>query len=323
MKKLLVISFVLTVVSFSSCYTDCDCPPPVEAYMSEYQLYKAIVETNTTNMSTGLESVFNTTFTDSLSRAHLCQTIIDNARFYGNESGYFFIETLNDAWVVAHINHDLIGTSRIDIQDENGKYFIREMVETVKYSGFGFIEYYRKNPSTNQIEHKMSFVTSIPSAQWFIGTGFYGNPPKNYYDYIGANGEIIFNATTTMAKSIGGVFADIIEEDDEKIEFCRNFIDHIRFYDDGSGYFFINDFNGINIAHGANKEYEGENDIDLQDSRGAYIIRDMIELARLHGNGYYQYYWNNPVTEAEEIKIVYVSRIPDTDYFIASGFYVK
>ncbi len=320
--KLSAISIIL--LSLTGCpFMDCDCPGPTSPLMTQYDLDKTIVEVNTTNASTGFETVFTKTISDSTNRAHFSQAFVNAARFYSDESGYFFIETLNDAWVVAHINPDLIGTSRINVQDENGKYFIQEIVETVKYAGYGYIEYYRKNPSTLIIERKLSFVTSIQSAEWFIGTGFYGGPSNTNYTDIEAQEIVLKEVTSTMAKGIAGIFENIYSEENDRIEFCRDFIDHIRFFDDGSGYFFIFDLAGINIAHGADPDLQGENLIDLQDTQGAYIIKDMIDIVNSSGSGYYEYFWVNPANGNNEMKISYVIQIPDTEYFIGAGFYVN
>jgi signal transduction histidine kinase len=320
--SLIVLIVILAgLTTFYSCNCD-ECPTPTNQ-VSQYTLDKTIVETNTTNMATGFETVFSEMIPDSTDRAIFSQKFVDAARFYNDNSGYFFIETLNDAWVVAIVNHDLIGTSRINVQDINGKYFIREIVETVQYSGHGFVEYYRQNPSTEAIERKLSFVTSIPSAQWFIGTGFYGDPPEKLYDPLEAQKTILMEVTSTAAKGIAGILDSIYTTEEDQITFCQHFIDHIRFFDDGSGYFFINDFDGINIAHGADLSHQGQNDIDLQDTHGAYIIRDMITIAQNNNSGYYQYYWVNPATGTEQTKITFVIRIPNTDYFIGAGFYVK
>ena len=313
---------LIIVVVIDSC-TTCTCPEPQKPLVSQYDLDKSIVEINTTNVSTGFETVFKKTIHDSTNRAHFSQIFVNAARFYDDESGYFFIETLNDAWVVAHINPDLIGTSRINIEDENGIFFIQEMVETVKYAGHGYVEYYRKNPSTEIVERKMSFVTSISAANWFIGTGFYGGPSNTNYEYEEVKELILKEATRTMAVGIAGIFDNFYTEETDKIEFCRDFVDHIRFFDDGSGYFFIVDYNGIDIAHGENSEFQGENLFDLQDTQGAYIIRDMIDIVESNGSGYYQYFWNNPATGNEDIKITYVIQIPNTDYFIGAGYYLN
>ncbi len=291
--------------------------------VSQYELDKSLVEINTTNASTGFETVFTKTISDSTERAHFSQAFINAARFYDDESGYFFVVTLDDAWVVAHIDPDLIGTSQINLQDENGKFYIQEMVETVMYTGYGFVEYYRNNPSTQLDERKLSFVTSIPSAEWFIGTGFYGGPSDTYYSSLDAQQLILLEVTNTMAKGISGIFDNIYSEEDARIEFCRDFIDHMRFFDDGSGYFFIVDLDGIVIAHGSTPALEGENVIDLQDTQGAYFIKDMIDIVNQSGFGYYEYYWENPASGNEEKKVTYVTQILGTDYFIGAGFYVN
>lgn len=322
MKNTIYFTLLLLVTSIvNSCSTKCDCEELQPPMLQQYDLDKMVVETLTTNMSTGFESVFTSIISDSLEQAKLCQSIVPVATFFDDNSGYFFIETIDSAIVIAHVNTDLIGTSRINIQDDKGKYFIQDMVETVKYIGYGYVEYYRTNPTTNLDERKMSFVTSIPTPQWFIGAGFYGEPGTEYYTELEAAEILIEEATTTMAHTIDGANKNIYQNNYDITTFSQTFLDHIRFFDNGSGYFFINDFQGINIAHGADKEAQGRNDYDLQDTHGAYIIRDMIEIAQTVGAGYYEYYWINPVNESEELKTVYVKRIADTSWFIASGFY--
>ena len=307
----------------SSCNDDSDCPEDNTGSISQYELNKLIVETNTRNVTTGFQSVFSESIPDSTNRAKFSQDFVNGALFWEDKSGYFFVETIPDAWCVAHINPELIGTQRLNVKDENGKYFIKEIVEVVQYSGYGYVEYYRKNPATGGTDRKLSFVTSIPAAQWFIGTGFYGDPPEKYYSVTDAGKTVIKEITTTLAGGFGKLFDGFYDSNESREEFCRLFIDHIKFYDDGSGYFFVNNFDGINIAHGADPSHEGQNDYDLQDQDGKYIIRDMINIAENQGSDYYEYKWINPKTGNVEKKIVYVSRIGDYDYFIASGIYVE
>ena len=290
--------------------------------VSQYELDKAIVQTNTTNVATGLNEIFSIMITDSTERAHLCQAFVYDALFYDDESGYFFIETLDDAWVVAHVNPDLIGTCRIDIQDIYGKYFIQELVSTVQYIGYGFVEYFRSNPANGETERKLSFVTGIPSADLFIGTGFYGDPPEKYYEKLEANKIITETMVITMAKGIGGIFENYYSDSLQRVEFCRNFIKHIRFFDDQSGYFFICDLDSYNVAHGTQPDFQGQNLYDLQDSHGNYIIRDMAEIAINNNSGFYEYFWDNPSTGNEETKQSFVMKIPGIDYFIGSGVYL-
>lgn len=291
--------------------------------VTQYELDKTIVQTNTTNVATGINEIFNTMIYDSTERAHFCQAFVNSALFFDDESGYFFIETLDDAWVVAHVNPDLIGTSRIDVQDIYGKYFIQELVNTVKYIGYGFVEYYRINPANGTTDRKLSFVTGIPSADFFIGTGFYGDPPEKYYEKLESSKIITETMLISMAKGIGGIFENYYSDSLQRVEFCRNFIRHIRFYDDQSGYFFIYDLNGYNVAHAAQPDLEGQFLYDYQDSHGNYVIRDLIQIANNNNSGFYEYYWNNPSSGIEEKKQSFVIKIPGVDYFIGSGVYLE
>lgn len=318
-KLILVITLLILMVFITSCKKE----TIISNYdlVSQYELNKAVVQANTTNVATGLNNVFNTMINDSADRAHLCQAFVDDALFYDDESGYFFIETM-DAWVIAHINHDIIGTNRMDVQDIYGKYFVEELVSTVEHIGYGFVEYYRSNPVNGEIQQKLSFVTGIPAADYFIGTGFYGDPPEKYYENIEANKIITQTLVKTMANGIGGIFENYYSDSIQQIEFCRNFVRHIRYSDNQSGYFFIYDFNGFNIALAPQPELEGQNLLDYQDSHGNYVIRDLIQIAKDENDGFYEYYWNNPATGNEELKQSYVMKIPGIDYFIGSGVYL-
>ncbi len=323
MKRQLLFGAAVTLILL--CFTHCEKETLVYNYdeVSQYELNRTVSQINTTNVATGLESIFNTMVSDSTNRAHLCQTFVDAARFNSDNSGYFFIETLKDAWVVAHINHDLIGTCRIDIKDIYGKYFIQELVNTARYIGYGFVEYYRSNPATNEIERKLSFVTNMPTVEWFIGTGFYGDPPEKYYTEQEAGEWVLMGINQTLARGFGGIFESVYTTEADQIAFSRNFVDHIRFFDDQSGYFFMLDADCMTIAHGADQSLEGESMYDYQDPNGRYIMREMVAIAQSEGEGYLSYSWDNPISGMVEGKTSFVIAIPGTNYLIGSGFYNK
>ncbi|MFH1160969.1 MAG: cache domain-containing protein [bacterium] len=293
-------------------------------WISQYTLDRSIVEVNTTNTATGLETVFRTMVPDSAGRAHLCQAFVNPVRFFNDSSGYFFVESYR-AWMVAHATKpELIGTYRMDVQDARGKYYVRDMVNTVIYIGYGFVEYYFDNPASGLTERKLGFVKNIPSAEFFIGSGFYGDPPDVYYTSLKAKIAVAKEATIVMAEGIGGSFSGFYTDTSDRVEFCRKMIDYVRFFDDQSGYFFIYDFNCVNVAHGTQKNLQGQNLFNYQDSRGNYVIRELVALAKSPaGEGYYEYWWNNPVSGQEEPKLAFVKKIPGIDYFIGSGIYLK
>ncbi len=316
-----MVYFTLLLVLLSACEKDESTPGE---WVTQYALDKTIVEINTTNVATGLETIFLETITDSAQQAQLCQAFIEPVRFLDDKSGYFFVESYN-AWMVAHATKpENIGTYRMDVQDVNGKYYVRDMVNSILYTGFGNVEYYFNNPVNGLNERKIGYVKSIPAAQFFIGSGFYGDPPEVYYTPNEANMKIAEQATIVMADGIGGAFSSIYADSIERVDFARQIIDHVRFFDDQSGYFFIYDFACNNVAHAIQKNLQGQNLYDYQDSKGKYVIRELLDVSKeMSAGGTFEYWWNNPVSGQEEPKLAFVIKIPGIDYFIGSGIYLK
>ena len=61
----------------------------------------------------------------------------------------------------------------------------------------------------------------------------------------------------------------------------------------GDIYMFVYDFKGKVEAHGQNAALVGQNLIDLSDSRGKPIIKELIQIARTKGKGWLDYEWRN------------------------------
>lgn len=64
-----------------------------------------------------------------------------------------------------------VGSRHFGFKDTNGKYFIREMIETAKNKGDGWIEYTWFNPETKQIQQKTTYVKRIKGMDALIGCG--------------------------------------------------------------------------------------------------------------------------------------------------------
>ena len=125
----------------------------------------------------------------------------------------------------------------------------------------------------------------------------------------------------SAAVGLGAVLHNYQNETD-RINFIRAYIDKIRFYPDQSGYFYVYNFDCVNIAHATQKNLQGQNLYNYQDSRGNCVIR-LLAAAAKNGGGFVTYYWVNPsaATKEEQQKIGYVEPIPGTDYFIGTGVY--
>ena len=96
----------------------------------------------------------------------------------------------------------------------------------------------------------------------------------------------------------------------------------VRFYD-GRGYFFIYDMQGNNVLLPFSPQLEGQNLWNLQDYKGLYTIRRMIEMLREKGEGFLNWHWYRP-GDAEKMseKIGYSKYFKPLDWWVGTGEYL-
>ncbi|MDP3444983.1 MAG: cache domain-containing protein [Ignavibacteria bacterium] len=319
MKKsiIFIISFIfISIFLILGCKKD---TTPTAAYPLN-EVLKQIVQNTTTNFSTGLNSLSDSVLTDSAGRALFCQTFLQNARFMDDLSGYVFIESLSGYNIAHPANPAVQGNSSLTQTDANGNLIVEKMIDLVEHSGYGFIKYDYNNPSSGLIEPKTTFINRIPNSNWYAGSGFYfaGNEP--YYDEYQKNEKIVEEAVTFMGQGIAAILPVFSNDSLEGVQLMRTFLRNIRYFEDQSGYFFVLDYRGYNVVQPPDPSREGNYQWDLQDSRGNYLMRGLIEKAK-QGGGFYSYYWMDYQTNTEKQKNAFVIQIPGYDYLIGSGVY--
>ncbi len=96
----------------------------------------------------------------------------------------------------------------------------------------------------------------------------------------------------------------------------------IRF-SDGRGYYFATSLDGVEQLFADRPQLEGTNLIGMKDTRGKKVIRDMIELVRNQGEGFYAYHWTKPMEEGKDFpKVAFVKHFEPFDWFIGTGVYL-
>jgi len=97
---------------------------------------------------------------------------IQNLRY--RKDSYFFVYN-NDGVTLTHIKKSLIGKNRINLQDKNGRFLIKEIIK-IAQNGGGFFDYTATlKPSSGKPARKISYISGIDSWQWSVGTGEYTN----------------------------------------------------------------------------------------------------------------------------------------------------
>lgn len=93
---------------------------------------------------------------------------------------------------------------------------------------------------------------------------------------------------------------------------------------DGKGYYFAENMVGIEKINRNNPELEGQNIIDLKDSNGKFIVKEILAVARSEKKeGFCSYHWNKPEYPEELVpKISYVKYFEPLDWVLGNGMYL-
>ncbi len=93
-------------------------------------------------------------------------------------------------------------------------------------------------------------------------------------------------------------------------------------YNNGRGYFFATGLDGKEQLFADQPEFEAQKLLDMADSSGKPVIRDMIGIARDRGAGYYEYFWTKPGSPGRDHrKLAYIRHFPALDWLIGTGEY--
>lgn len=89
---------------------------------------------------------------------------------YDDGNGYFWIDTYDGVNVVMS-KREYEGKNRIQLKDNEGREFIREMIETGKRPGGGFTDIKFEKSYGSEPLPKRTFTISFDPYQWILGTG--------------------------------------------------------------------------------------------------------------------------------------------------------
>ena len=83
---------------------------------------------------------------------------------------YVFAYDMNATMVAHPKNAKLIGKDLMDVPDTDGKLFRKEIVETAKTKGSGWVDYKYLNPETKKVEAKTTYVLKAGDIVLCCGT---------------------------------------------------------------------------------------------------------------------------------------------------------
>jgi signal transduction histidine kinase len=188
----------------------------------------------------------------------------------------------------------------------------------------------RYNFTINRLYLLGTVLSALLIAFFLIGVFYY-----NYKDferdleqigqnYIRSQKQTIYQETQRALRYITHKYhKDLGSKDIDEIQ--REIVDAIEYMRnerDGTGYIFIYDENGVNIADPILKQNAGKNLLHFKDPNGKEVIRELIEVSKKSDGGFVEYVWNKPIENYLAPKISYAIFFQPLRWMIGTGVYL-
>ncbi len=163
--------------------------------------FDALVGHEVQTVMTLLEQVHSEVLSDSMTKEEgmlLAANLVRNLKY--GEDGYFWIDTKEGINVVLLGKKDVEGKSRWDLQDANGSYLIRDIINSA-LKGDGYSEYWFPRPGETEASPKRSYSAYFEPFNWVVGTG-------NYIDDI--DDAVEAERSVMLSNMRQGIVTDII-----------------------------------------------------------------------------------------------------------------
>ena len=213
--------------------------------------------------------------------------------------------------MVVHPDKAMEGKNQINLKDVNGKPIIRGLIDAataIAGKTDGWYHYEWAVPGGLLPRWKSSYVISVqaPSGKsYIVGCGVYNDRMEK---------EFVVDIVNTAAGQI--------EKNKEKA---------FTLFHDPSGpfiakdaYIFVVDMNGVELVNPAFPNLEGSKVLDLKDTEGKYLVRDMFKVVETKGEGWVNYMWPKPGESVSTQKSTYVRKamMGDEWVLVACGVYL-
>jgi len=136
---------------------------------SSIQNVSSMKPANREELKTFVENAYTHTLLVGKDKA--LQEFMDQSGIWVRGDVYIFAFDFNGTSLCQPYLPEEVGTSRINIQNDEGRYINREMLAIAR-NGSGFYEYRWRNPITNQTEPKVSYLMKVDDTMW-LGAGIY------------------------------------------------------------------------------------------------------------------------------------------------------
>ncbi|HMA44333.1 MAG TPA: cache domain-containing protein, partial [Gemmatimonadales bacterium] len=213
--------------------------------------------------------------------------------------------------MLVHADPTMEGKNQMDLKDINGKPIIRGLIAAataIPGKPEGWYHYQWPVPGEILPRWKSSYVRLVkaPSGKGYIvGSGMYNDRMERAF---------VVDAVTSaigLIEQRGAAALQLLR--DPKGPFIVK-----------DAYVFVTSMEGIELVNPAFPNLEGRDLLDVKDTHGKYLNREMIQLVQTSGSGWSDYMWPKPGDSVSTQKSAYVSRakLGDKQVMVGCGVYL-
>jgi signal transduction histidine kinase len=217
----------------------------------------------------------------------------DGSRWRRGESYIFVLDPEGN--MLVHSDPALEGRNQLDLKDINGKPIIRGLIAAATAlpgKPEGWYHYEWAVPGGLLPRWKSSYVRLVqaPSGMnYIVGSGLYNDRMERAF----------------VADAVTSAVAEIERRGEAAFKLLRDPTGPFIVKDT---YVFVTDMDGVELVNPAFPNLEGRKLLDLKDTHGKYLNREMIQLVQTRGSGWSDYMWPKPGESVSTQKSAYVSR---------------
>ncbi|ABQ27237.1 cache domain-containing protein [Geotalea uraniireducens] len=229
---------------------------------------------------------------------------VSGSRWHQEEIYIFVLDPQGN--MLVHPDSAMEGKNEMELKDINGKPIIRGLIgaaTTFPNKPEGWYHYQWPVPGGLLPRWKSSYVRLVtaPSGKsYVVGSGMYNDRMERNF---------VVDAVTD---AIGQI------EKNGRAAF-QLFHDPTGPFIAKDAYIFVFDMNGVDLVNPGFPNLEGRNLLDLKDTQGKQLIREMFKVVQTSGSGWVDYMWPKPGESVSTQKSAYVSKAKMGDQWVLVG----
>ncbi|MBU6481665.1 MAG: cache domain-containing protein [Nitrospirae bacterium] len=236
--------------------------------------------------------------------AALSEFRVSGSRWRQGESYVFVLDPKGN--MLVHPDATMEGKNELDLKDINGKPIIRGLLgAAMTFPGKpdGWYHYEWPVPGGLLPRWKSSYVRLVtaPSGnRYVVGSGTYNDRMERTFVV-----DAVKDAVAQIEKN--GMAAFPLFHDPTGPFIAKD------------AYIFVFDSKGIDLVNPGFPNLEGRNLMDLKDTQGKQLIREMFKVVQTSGSGWVDYMWPKPGDSVSTQKSAYVTKAKMGDQWVLVG----